>query len=86
MKNIFVGNLTPHTTADSIRTLFEPHGQIGRVKLMVDRETGQSRGFAFIEMVDVAAGQAIAALNGHSVDGQAINVREGRPRLHAAGR
>lgn len=86
MTNIFAGNLTSEMTADAVRALFEPHGKVARVKLMIDHETGQSRGFAFIEMVDVEARPAIAALNGLSVDGQALQVREGRPRLHRGGK
>jgi cold-inducible RNA-binding protein len=81
MKNIFVGNLTSGTTPEAIRSLFEPLGTVCNFKLMTDRDTGQSRGFAFIEMVEGEAGQAIAALDGSIVDGQSIEVREGRPKL-----
>jgi cold-inducible RNA-binding protein len=83
MKNIFVGNLDTGTTAASIRSLFQPHGSVGHFKLMTDRETGVSRGFAFVEMVDSEADRAIAALNGSLVDGRTVDVHEGRPRLHA---
>lgn len=82
MKNIFVGNLDSGTTPESIRLLFEPHGTARRFKLMTDRTTGFSRGFGFIEMVDVDAARAIAALNGKLVDNRAIDVHEGRPKLH----
>ena len=82
MKNIFVGNLDFGTTAASIRSLFEPHGTVEHVKLVTDRETGVSRGFAFVEMADPEAIQAIAALDGSIVDGRAIKVNEGRPKLH----
>jgi RNA recognition motif-containing protein len=82
MKNIFVGNLTSGTTPEAIRSLFEPLGEVCSFKLMTDKETGQSRGFAFVEMTEAEAEQAIAALNGKIVDGQAINVREGREKLH----
>lgn len=82
MKNIFVGNLDTGTTAASIRLLFQPHGNVGHFKLMTDRETGLSRGFAFVEMVDFEADRAIAALNGSIVDGRTVDVHEGRPRLH----
>ncbi len=81
MKNIFVGNLNSGTTPEAIRSLFTPLGTVRRFKLMTDRGTGQSRGFAFVEMAAVEAGPAIAALQGKIVDGQAIEVREGRPRL-----
>lgn len=82
MKNIFIGNLNSRTTRKSIRSLFEPLGTICRFKLMTDKDTGLSRGFAFVEMTEVEARQAIAALDGKIVDGQTIKVREGRPRLH----
>lgn len=83
MKNIFVGNLDAGTNADSIRSLFEPHGTVAHLKLMTDRETGQSRGFAFVEMTDTEADRAIAALNGSIVDGRKVDVHEGRPKLHS---
>ena len=81
MKNIFVGNLNSGTTPQTIRSLFEPFGTIRRLKLMTDRDTGMSRGFAFVEMKDAEAEPAIAALSGRVVDGQTIEVREGRPIL-----
>jgi cold-inducible RNA-binding protein len=82
VKNIFVGNLDSTTTAASVRSLFEPHGTVRSLKLMTDRETGLSRGFAFVEMVDVEAERAIAAVNGSLLDGREVNVHEGRPKLH----
>lgn len=80
--NIFVGNLSAGTNPLSLRALFEPHGTILRLRLMTDRDSGVSRGFAFVEMTAPDAGRAIAALNGSIVDGRTIDVREGRPRLH----
>jgi len=82
MKNIFVGNLNSDTKPAAIRSLFEPLGTVRNLKLMTDRDTGQSRGFAFVEMGTAEAGQAIDALDGRTVDGQTIQVREGRPKLH----
>jgi cold-inducible RNA-binding protein len=82
MTNIFVGNLNSSTTSESIRSLFKPLGTVRKLKLMTDRETGLSRGFAFVEMTAFEAVQAIAALDGRIVGGQAIQVREGRPKLH----
>jgi cold-inducible RNA-binding protein len=82
MKNIFVGNLTSGTTSEAIRSLFAPLGTVRNLKLMTDRGTGESRGFAFVEMPEAEALQAIAALNGRIVDGQTISVREGRQKLH----
>jgi RNA recognition motif-containing protein len=81
VKKIFVGNLAFSETEDSIRALFEPHGTVERVSLMTDRETGRSRGFAFVEMADSAeAERAIAALNGASLGGRKLNINEARPR------
>jgi cold-inducible RNA-binding protein len=82
MKNIFIGNLSSGTTSEAVRSLFEPLGTVHNINLMTDRDTGQSRGFAFVEMTEVEAGPAIAALDGRIVDGQTIEVREGRPKLH----
>jgi cold-inducible RNA-binding protein len=82
VKNIFVGNLDSGTTAASVRVIFEPHGTVQTLKLMIDRETGLSRGFAFVEMADVEADRAIAALNGSVLDGRTVDVHEGRPKLH----
>lgn len=81
MKNIFVGNLDFSATESSVRSLFEPYGAVDRVNLVTDRDTGRSRGFAFVEMKDSAqADQAIAALNGAQMDGRALNVNEARPK------
>ena len=81
MKNIFVGNLDFSATESSIRSLFETYGTVERVNLVTDRDTGRSRGFAFVEMADSAqADQAIAALNGFQMDGRALNVNEARPK------
>jgi RNA recognition motif-containing protein len=82
MKNIFVGNLSSATKPEVIRSLFEPLGTVRTFKLMTDRDTGLSRGFAFVEMAEVEAAPAIAALDGRIVDGQTIEVREGRAKLH----
>jgi cold-inducible RNA-binding protein len=81
MKNIFVGNLDFGATESSVRTLFEPYGSVERVNLITDRETGRSRGFAFVEMSDPAeADRAIEALNGTSIDGRQLNINEARPK------
>lgn len=86
MKSIFVGNLDFGTTEDSIRSLFEQHGAVDRVNLIRDRDTGQPRGFAFVEMADSSeADRAITALNGTNLDGRAINVNEARPKAERAG-
>jgi len=86
MKNIFVGNLSFHTTEDSVRSLFEQFGTVERVNLITDRETGQARGFGFVEMsVNSDADRAIAALNGQQLDGRALNVNEARPKPEGGG-
>lgn len=81
MKNIFVGNLSFSSTQDDVRGLFESYGMVDRVSLITDRETGRSRGFAFVEMSnDEEADRAINALNGADVGGRKLNVNEARPR------
>jgi cold-inducible RNA-binding protein len=87
MKNIFVGNLDFGATEASIRALFEPYGNVEKVNLITDRDTGRSRGFAFVEMTDSAeADRAITALNGANLDGRALNVNEARPKSEGGGR
>jgi len=87
MKNIFVGNLDFAATESSVRSLFEPYGNVERVSLVTDRETGRSRGFAFVEMTDSAeADRAIAALNGSELDGRSLNINEARPKPAGGGR
>lgn len=86
MKNIFVGNLSFNTNEDELRQLFEPHGQVDRVSIMTDRDTGRSRGFGFVEMASNEDGEkAIAALNGSQVGGRTINVNEARPKTERSG-
>jgi RNA recognition motif-containing protein len=86
MKNIFVGNLDFSATDSSVRSLFEPYGAVERVNVVTDRDTGRSRGFAFVEMSDAAqADAAINALNGANLDGRALNVNEARPKTAGGG-
>ena len=81
MKNIFVGNLSFGATEDAVRSMFQAHGTVDRVSIVTDRDTGQARGFGFVEMSDNAEGdRAIAALNGTDLDGRALNVNEARPK------
>ena len=81
MKNIYVSNLSFGSTEQTVRAMFEAHGTVDRVNIVTDRDTGQARGFAFVEMSDNAAGErAIAALNGANLDGRALNVNEARPK------
>ena len=66
MKNIFVGNLSFRATEDEVRSLFAEYGTVERVSIVTDRDTGQARGFGFVEIInDAEADRAIAALNGH---------------------
>lgn len=86
MKNIFVGNLDFAATESSVRSLFEPYGAVERVSVVTDRDTGRSRGFAFVEMTDPAeADRAITALNGSDLDGRALNINEARPKTQGGG-
>jgi len=86
MKNLFVGNMSFQTTESDLRALFEPFGQITRVHIATDRETGRTRGFAFVEMAnDAEAAKAIAALDGKEVGGRNLKVNEARPRAERSG-
>ncbi|MCA9741558.1 MAG: RNA-binding protein [Deferribacteres bacterium] len=84
--NIYVGNLARETSEDEVRSLFESHGKIDTVNLIKDRYTGDSRGFAFVEMPDKAEAQAaISAVDGTEVGGRALIVNEARPRKSGGG-
>jgi cold-inducible RNA-binding protein len=86
MKNIFVGNLSFGATEDAVRSLFEAYGTVEKVNLITDRDTGQARGFGFVEMsVNADADRAIAELNGREMDGRALNVNEARPKTDRGG-
>jgi RNA recognition motif-containing protein len=86
VKNIFVGNLSFNTNEDELRQMFEPFGQVDRVSIMTDRDTGRSRGFGFVEMASNEDGEkAITSLNGSSVGGRTINVNEARPKTERSG-
>jgi RNA recognition motif-containing protein len=77
---IFVGNLSYQTTEDQLTDLFSEVGQVESATIVTDRDTGRSRGFAFVEMDPDAAAKAIERFNGHELNGRAINVNEARPR------
>jgi cold-inducible RNA-binding protein len=86
VKNIFVGNLSFNTNEDELRQAFEAYGQVDRVSIMTDRDTGRSRGFGFVEMTSAEDGEkAIAALNGAQIGGRTINVNEARPKTDRGG-
>jgi RNA recognition motif-containing protein len=79
--NIFVGNLAFSATAEDLRQLFEPYGEVEKIQVVTDRETGRSRGFGFVEMPDSqAAKAAIAGLQGTQFAGRALTVNEAKPR------
>jgi cold-inducible RNA-binding protein len=78
---LYVGNLSFETTENDLQDLFEQHGKVGEVALMMDRMTGKSRGFAFVTMNDKAEAEAaISALNGKELNGRTLSVSEARPR------
>ncbi|MBZ0281826.1 MAG: RNA-binding protein [Anaerolineae bacterium] len=80
-KKLYVGNLSYDVTEAQIRELFAPLGEITEVSVIMDRDTGKSKGFAFVQMVeDNAANEAIRRFNGHSLDNRALTVSEARPR------
>src|ERR1017187_939437 len=86
VKNIFVGNLSFNTGEEELRQLFEPFGQVDRVSIMTDRDTGRSRGFGFVEMTSAEDGEkAIAAMNGSQIGGRTLKVNEARPKVERGG-
>src|SRR5258708_21170474 len=86
MKNLFVGNMSFQTTEADLRALFEPFGQVTRIHIVNDRETGQPRGFAFVEMAkDEEAAKAMSELNGKEVSGRALRVNEATPKPERGG-
>ncbi len=81
MKNIFVGNPNFNTSEDELRQMFAAYGQVDRVSIMTDRDTGRSRGFGFVEMANAEEGdKAITALNGTNLGGRTLNINEARPK------
>src|SRR5580692_5646322 len=86
MTNIFVGNLNFQTTQDELYAAFSQYGAVERVNIVTDRDTGQPRGFAFVEMTDrQEAETAINQLNGAELNGRAMNVNEARPKPAGGG-
>jgi cold-inducible RNA-binding protein len=86
MTNIFVGNLSYQTSQDELASAFAPYGAVERVSVVTDRDSGQPRGFAFVEMTNKEEGSnAIAGLNGAELHGRALTVNEARPREDRAG-
>ena len=85
-RKLYVGNLAYSVTASDLEKLFEPYGRVESAQVIADRDTGQSKGFGFVEMgSDQEAQAAIAALNGKEVDGRALTVNEARPKPEGGG-
>jgi len=84
-KRIYVGNLSYQTTEGDLSTLFEQVGQVDSVNIITDRDTGRSKGFAFVEMSGEDADKAITQLNGTEIGGRALTVNEARPREERSG-
>ena len=81
MKNLYVGNLPHSTTEAELREVFEAHGAVEKITLVTDRDTGRSRGFAFVEMGNASeADKAIAALNGTALGGRPLTINEAKPK------
>lgn len=86
MKNIYVGNLDFNASEEQVRSLFEQYGAVEAVQLVRDRDTGQPRGFGFVEMTnDEEAEKAITAVNGTALGGRNLNVSEARPKAERGG-
>lgn len=86
MINIFVGNLSYQTTQEDLQATFSQFGNVERVNIVTDRDSGQPRGFAFVEMTELKDGQnAISQLNGAELHGRALNVNEARPKPAGGG-
>ncbi len=86
MKNIYVGNLDFNVSEDELRQAFAAYGQVDNVTILKDRDTGQPRGFGFVEMAnDEEAMKAISAMNGAQLGSRALNVNEARPKVNKSG-
>lgn len=83
--NLYVGNMAFSTSEDALREAFSQHGTVTKVQVIMDRETGRPRGFAFVEMSDGGA-EAIAGMNGAQLDGRTLTVNEAKPRDGGGGR
>ena len=85
-KKLYVGNLTYGVNDDSLRQMFEAHGSVQSAQVIMDRDTGRSKGFGFVEMgTDQEAQTAIREMNGKQVDGRALTVNEARPKTEGGG-
>jgi RNA recognition motif-containing protein len=85
-KKLYVGNLAWGVNSSDLQTMFEPYGTVESAQVIMDRDTGRSKGFGFVEMgSDQEAQAAIAAMNGKEVDGRALTVNEARPKEGGGG-
>ena len=85
-KKLYVGNLSYEVSNSDLEQMFQPHGQVASAQVIMDRDTGRSKGFGFVEMGnDQEAQAAIAALNGKESNGRALTVNEARPREDRGG-
>lgn len=85
-KKLYVGNIPFSTTEEDLRAMFEQHGSVGSVNVITDRETGRSRGFAFVEMDDESAAEnAMRALDGNDMGGRSLRVNEAQERRGGGG-
>ena len=85
--NIYIGNMSFDTTEDQLRQAFEAFGEVSTVKLITDRDSGQPKGFAFVEMsAKDEAAAAISGLNGQDLNGRSLNVDEAKPRAQSGNR
>ncbi len=84
--NIYVGNLSHDTAEENLRQAFEAYGEVSKVNVITDRDSGRSRGFGFVEMPSKGEAEAaMTGLNGQELDGQTLNVNEARPRTENGG-
>jgi len=85
MTKLYVGNLPFTVTEEAVRNLFTPHGTVEKISLINDRDTGQPRGFGFVEMSNADASRAMQALNGKDMDGRALKINEAQDRPRTGG-
>ena len=85
MTKLYVGNLPFTATEDAVRTLFAPHGAVEKVSLITDRDTGQARGFGFVEMSNADASRAMQALNGKDFEGRTLKINEAQDKARSGG-
>jgi RNA recognition motif-containing protein len=85
LTKLYVGNLPFTATEDSVRALFTPHGNVEKLSLITDRDTGSPRGFGFVEMANADAARAMQALNGADFDGRPLRINEAQNKERSGG-